>query len=190
MTTRDNQLDSKDLEILKNLPNLADKINKNLQNIDIIINQRELNSSIGSVSSGNNPLRGLAHSKGKNRQVNIEDCIDIKNIVKTSVQGLNAIFDSEKKNDKINVKSPLTTASNGNLNSKENLSLSVNVPNNSINYLAKNNTKGKGINQGNNSKFEPIEEEINQGNNEYFTNNISKSIKNLDYFHYLKRFIF
>ena len=98
MTHRDSRFNLKDLEVLKNLPNLAEKINQNMQTVDNIIScQRELNSSISSVNSGNNALRGLGHSKGKNRKLNIEECIDIKNIVKQSIQGLNNILDNDNK---------------------------------------------------------------------------------------------
>jgi len=190
MTHRESKLDLKDLEILKNLPNLAEKINQNMQTVDNIMNaQRELNSSISSVNSSNNALRGLGQSKGKNRKLNLEEAIDIKNIVKQSIEGLNNIFDNDKKTENKNsTKNPLSSISNSNLGVlKENniLTLShhnlntgnqnnINVSLNINNYsTGKNNfPKNKNLTIGNNSKFEPIEEENNLANNDFTTNNI------------------
>jgi hypothetical protein len=112
---RESKITSKDLEILKNLPDFAEKINKNMQTVDnLITSQRELNSSVSSVNSSNNALRAMAHSKGKNRQTNLNDCIEIKNIVRNSVQGINGIFDKEKITENQN---PLSLSYNSDLNS-------------------------------------------------------------------------
>ena len=155
MTYRDNKLDIKDLEVLNNLPNLRERINKNMQNIDnYTINQRELNSSVNSLNSSNNALRAIAHSKGKTRRVNVEDCIDIKNIVKQSVEGIHGIIEAD-----ILVKNnPSVSSSICNLNSsKEKIAINKNL-------------KTKNLNNGNNTKFEPIEEENNIQNNDYTSN--------------------
>lgn len=194
---RDSKFDSKDLEVLKNLPNLAEKINQNLQTVDNIIStQRELNSSLGSVNSSSNALRALAHSKGKNRKLNLDECIDIKNIVKQSVDGLNNIFEknSEVQNTLKNTFASSSTSSIGGLKENNNSNSNHNnnniftysysssnnnhqsMINNNINYVqnnfsGKNNFKGKGISNTNSTKFEPIEEENNlAGNNEFSSN--------------------
>lgn len=190
MTHRESKLDIKDLEVLKNLPNLAEKLNQNMKTVDNMINaQRELNSSISSINSSNNGLRGLGQSKGKNRKINLEEAIDIKNIVRKSIQGLNSIFDNDKKNDlKISAKNHLSSSSNSSLgvlkdnnllNSYGNSNLiiedGITSNYNNIGYIAKNIGKGKIMNLGINTGFEPIEEELNPGNYDFNTNNFGKT---------------
>jgi len=190
MTHRKSKLSSKDLELLKILPNLAQNINKNMKTVDNLINtQRELYSSVSSVNSSNNGLRGLGQSKGKKRKLNLEEVIDIKNIVKQSIEGLNNIFDKETKSDyniTINVRkssnNPLASSSNSNLGVLKdqnaggifNHVLYANSCGNSSNIgTGSNFNKGKILNTGNSTKFEPIEEENNFGNNDFSTNNFS-----------------
>jgi len=194
MTLRESKLDMKDLEVLKNLPNLAEKLNQNMKTVDNIINaQRELNSSISSLNSSNNGFRALGQSKGKNRKINLEEAIDIKNIVRKSIQGLNSIFDNDKKSDlKISTKNQLSSSSNSSLgvlkdnnllNSYGNTNMSIEDATNSnfnnISYVGKNIGKGKNINLGINIGFEPIEEELNPGNIEFTTNNFGNFLKTL-----------
>ena len=186
---KEKKISTKDLEMLKNLPDFASKINKNMQTVDnIITNKRELNSSVGSLNSSNNALRAIAHSKGKNRQTNIEDCIDIKNIVRNSVQGINGIFDNEKISEKQN--NPLSVSYNSDKNSsrinnfQNNPNQKETTENKNENNLStkdltendfissKSNPKGK-INNKKNYKFEPIEEENNLLTNDLTTNNLS-----------------
>ncbi len=163
-----------------------------MNTVDNIINtQKELNSSIGSVNSSNNALRGYGHSKGKNRKLNLEEAIDIKNIVKQSIEGLNNIFDNHTKNENKNSSKNQLSSSNSDLGvfKEKNISTlnqndtnsgisnnsNTNTNSNFINYSSgKNNyTKNKNLNICNNSKFEPIEEESNLPNNDFTTNIIS-----------------
>lgn len=208
MTHRESTLSTKDLELLKNLPNLAEKINQNMKTMDNLINtQRELNSSLSSINSSNNGLRGLGHSKGKNRKLNLEEAIDIKNIVKQSLQGLNNIFDKEIKSENVNKNNnknmnknnPLAISSDsslGNLSKEQILNQNFAIGNsNSSNNVGGGSSclgiiKGKNFTLANSTNFEPIEEENNLGNNDFATKNFSKFIslvikKFLSFFKYV-----
>lgn len=148
-----------------------------MQTVDnIITSQRELNSSVSSVNSSNNALRAMAHSKGKNRQTNLTDCIDIKNIVRNSVQGINGIFDNEKLSE--NKNNPLSLSYNSDVNSsrKNNFYKKINEKEINLNNTNTNNTN---INTNNNNEDCNLNLNTNEIKSEININNLNNNINSV-----------
>lgn len=86
INSKNNNSDNNTLDSIRVLPSFIEKVNLNIQNIDNLLNSREINNNANS----NQAVSRKGSQVNKNQMA--RECFDIKNLVKQSVEGINDIL--------------------------------------------------------------------------------------------------
>lgn len=95
--TQESKVTNHNMDSFKGIPSFIEKVNQNIQNIDILLNSREINSNHSNDSNVVTPspsYLNLQKRNSVNKSQMVQECFDIKNIVKQSVEGIKDILRS------------------------------------------------------------------------------------------------
>jgi hypothetical protein len=150
------------LETIKNIPSYIEQVNINIQNIDHMINQKKVRSSLNVI----------------------QECNDLQNLVKQSVEGLTDIINSKITKSTLNTHSSCRTFGKSFEVIEEEIIIQNNIKKNLINNSKRIKlTENKKMNNVGNTSQISLKNQKSQNNQDSFTdlrNNTKEASKKLD----------